>query len=1022
MRNEIVNLVETAPNRVHHRIQPLGPKRNTNRVYEKQDQDCLAEIFVTDPADDVALIQNKNKVMKDTGAWILSDPAFSTWVNCKSSNTLWIHGDPGKGKTMLAISMVKALTARIQLDGANADAVLCYFFCDSKDDRRKTTVSILRGLIYQLLCQRPDLTFHLRLEYERQKEHLLSSPNSLQSLWRVFQTIIKSSDIQKAYIVLDGLDECEPESMGDLLNLLEPQLELTDDMEGASRREPWVIRWLLTSRNEEHIRQSLYGCLDIGLEQNTDQVNASIDQFINEKVNQLQNSKHYSPALVKFVEESFREKAEGTFLWVALAYQKLSDPRVPSINTKRVLNQLPSGLTPLYTRILEQILGHDDPEMVEYARAILQAMVAALRPLRLAELAVISKLPKDVISSREALEEYVTLCGSFVAVRQDTAFFVHSSAKSYLLTVDAITSSGMGSLHCSIAVNCISYLCDEDINDTLVDSLLMESFSTTSFVDSGYGGSTVDEVPFDIPLEPKESRNHGIAGFPRAEYPVLFWLEHARLIPDELISEIDLSLDFFQPKSKLRRDWLDLYWGKKHAPWEKKPSDFTALHLGAYGGLAWLVSSILKSQPHSVASTDSLGNDAMMWASRNGHRAVVKLLLEGEPRLSSRNLDGVTALYLAADNGHYSVVSLLAEHGASVELRDKVGWTPLHRAAHGGHSRTIQVLLDHGAQIEAQDSSRWTALQRAVSSGQQSVVRLLLEKGANAEVRDREGLGLLHLASWNGHTELASMLLRRGSDVEVMDDMNWNSIQHAAWNGHILVAKLLISRGANLDAQNVDGNTALHHATWNGHVPMVKLLLSEGADPNIRCDNGETILQQAAWRGHLDVAKILLASEINVDVKSNIGNTALHQAASNGQEEMVRLLLDAGADPTIKDNDEQTARMIAETNHHDSTAQLLKERTSSNIPTGEADPTSDEEDNTHDIVPLDWAIVDALPIKPDTCKIEPHGQAGFSNPSKITATTEGKTSYYFVKSGPNKEMFKGTSDPFAVRPLLPNVC
>ena len=63
-------------------------------------------------------IQNKqDKLLEDTGALILADQAFSKWLNEEDSRLLWLHGDPGKGKTMLATSLIKAMANRIQLEG-----------------------------------------------------------------------------------------------------------------------------------------------------------------------------------------------------------------------------------------------------------------------------------------------------------------------------------------------------------------------------------------------------------------------------------------------------------------------------------------------------------------------------------------------------------------------------------------------------------------------------------------------------------------------------------------------------------------------------------------------------------------------------------------------------------------------------------------------------------------------------------------------------------------------------------------
>ena len=101
-------------------------------------------LYVTDPSADMDEIQKqKDKLLDDTGAWILGHPTFTTWLNVASSRTVWIHGDPGKGKTMLAISLIRELSSRINLEGSASTNAIAYFFCDNKDSKRKQMLSLL---------------------------------------------------------------------------------------------------------------------------------------------------------------------------------------------------------------------------------------------------------------------------------------------------------------------------------------------------------------------------------------------------------------------------------------------------------------------------------------------------------------------------------------------------------------------------------------------------------------------------------------------------------------------------------------------------------------------------------------------------------------------------------------------------------------------------------------------------------------------------------------------------------------
>jgi hypothetical protein len=61
-------------------------------------------------------------------------------------------------------------------------------------------------------------------------------------------------------------------------------------------------------------------------------------------------------------------------------------------------------------------------------------MIATVyEPICLAELASLVEALEDTADDEESLREVIDLCGSFLTVRHDTIYFVHQSAKDYLL-------------------------------------------------------------------------------------------------------------------------------------------------------------------------------------------------------------------------------------------------------------------------------------------------------------------------------------------------------------------------------------------------------------------------------------------------------------------------------------------------------------------------------------------------------------------------------------------------------------
>jgi ankyrin repeat protein len=62
-----------------------------------------------------------------------------------------------------------------------------------------------------------------------------------------------------------------------------------------------------------------------------------------------------------------------------------------------------------------------------------------------------------------------------------------------------------------------------------------------------------------------------------------------------------------------------------------------------------------------------------------------------------------TPLSWAAEKGHEAVVKLLLDKNADVESKDTNGRTPLSWAAEEGHEAVVKLLLDKNADIESKD-------------------------------------------------------------------------------------------------------------------------------------------------------------------------------------------------------------------------------------------------------------------------------------------------------------------------------
>lgn len=84
----------------------------------------------------------------------------------------------------------------------------------------------------------------------------------------------------------------------------------------------------------------------------------------------------------------------------------------------------------------------------------------------------------------------------------------------------------------------------------------------------------------------------------------------------------------------------------------------------------------------------------------SGHlKELTTWLLANQPNVD--RISGRTPLHLAASEGHKDVVRFLLDNDANVNARDNKGRTPLHDAASGGFLHVVELLLANNADINA---------------------------------------------------------------------------------------------------------------------------------------------------------------------------------------------------------------------------------------------------------------------------------------------------------------------------------
>ncbi|XP_070161401.1 ankyrin repeat and SAM domain-containing protein 1A [Polyergus mexicanus] len=260
-----------------------------------------------------------------------------------------------------------------------------------------------------------------------------------------------------------------------------------------------------------------------------------------------------------------------------------------------------------------------------------------------------------------------------------------------------------------------------------------------------------------------------------------------------------------------------------------------------------------------------MGKDQeLLEAARSGNVTVVEKILGQRAKRSGplaslrrgpganvQDASGYSALHHAALNGHRDVVRLLLQYEASTNVVDAKGSSPLHLAAWAGDAEIVRLILSQGPsvpKVNLATKDNETALHCAAQYGHTEVVAQLLQYGCDPSIRNSRGESALDLAAQYGRLETVELLVRTHPE--------------------------LIESLRNSSSSLIFPHTPLHLASRNGHRAVVEVLLAAGVDVNTRTSAG-TAMHEAALCGKMEVVRALLDRGVDLGIRDSRQNTVL---------------------------------------------------------------------------------------------------------------------------------------------------
>lgn len=899
--------------------------------------------------------------------WIIVEEAFEDWAY-GAPGVLTMYGVAGCGKTAIASYVAEYLSTE------SKSPVLVSYCTEQATDKER---HILCSLTYQLLQSEVELKAKFQ-EWSGARQAELREPpsNKPEKLWPFLGEALQDSKIQ-VFIVLDGLDECAPDVRCRLLTRFRDLIRRGASLKVflSSRQRNDILKTLDGSATTIKNSPTEQPGSQIPLFHIDMKPNEERDRLLAKHLVSLHMAQDLEDKTRDLVIEQLTKGAGGSAIWLKMAMASLANDVTSAKNEYGVMRcleflQTSPKLVDWYQRLLSRVEDLEYHWINDLERA-LETLAVAKRPLTIGELShavlidgdaddnngsdndeddndrdspsLLNKAAKsaDLLDNLlDVLRPFVvSLDDSFGETKNISVRLVHASLRDLLLAARPSQWKGIVAearprrltkkelkqriheLNGLLMGKCVKYLLLRDTEAKFPSEETHKSSdceSQDAQGDDEAGSEFGIDAMFVEPEVQKRVRAHALVShLPFYDYAASHWAIHFAASGNSVQSELrDSARALLDVSTDDCIQWVSFVRAEKEATAEAFPSSSEAATLAAYYGLTVALSDILAEKSVLQSTKD----EAILWASHQGHDRVVKLLLQNDADATKSKLDGRTALTVAAHRGHVDCVrALLADQRTDANVKDSNGRTALWLAANSGHEQICTILLNReDCRPDAQDRRQQTPLFGAIGAGHLSIIRLLAaHPGVNVNHKDKAGRTALSCAAGFGDIiSLTQLLNVKDVDVNLPDKDGKSPLIWAASKGQAACVDALLQNG-NTDktASNhcKDGKNAYHYACNTGtpgeHAALLCLLKHDLPGRDDPDSAGWTPLMWAVGSGPVAFTRTLLAAgPVELERRDHNGRTALSLAAEWGSPsvDIVEVLLRHGASPETKDNEGKT--------------------------------------------------------------------------------------------------------------------
>ncbi len=301
----------------------------------------------------------------------------------------------------------------------------------------------------------------------------------------------------------------------------------------------------------------------------------------------------------------------------------------------------------------------------------------------------------------------------------------------------------------------------------------------------------------------------------------------------------------------------------------------------------------------------------LIFAVKNKHIGLVRILLKNKALVNARDNNGKTALIYAIESNSKELIKLLLDAGADLRTLDNAQNTPLHTAASTGSREMVDFLIEKGAQVNVTNITRQSPQTLAIENGHVALIGKLLSASTlpvatlaeDAHLTNKLSTAVIHYLTSDKATRFIKMYQKEQyEELGVLADiLQFRNINNYLKNPVHYIEQMLTNKLYKEDLNQ----TALMWACIFDHTNIVETLVSAKELPSgyihARDCRGRTALMYALiYRNSACAYTLIPHCAKEIDAQDREGNTALSLAAQYGNKELINLLLAAGARPSVR--------------------------------------------------------------------------------------------------------------------------